>query len=130
LITVTAAILVKDSTVCIAKRKASGQLPGKWEFPGGKIEENETPEACLKRELREELDIKAAVGDFMDESTYQYDFGVVRVLFYRVFWDDTPLVSKDHQEVRWVPLHELKGYDFAPADIAFVEKLIGGQIPI
>ena len=130
MITVTAAILVKDSKVCIAKRKASGRLPGKWEFPGGKIEQNESPEACLKRELEEELEIKATVGDFMDESMYQYDFGAVRVLFYRAFWDDTPIVSKDHQEVRWVPLDELKGFDFAPADIAFVEKLVGGRISI
>ena len=128
MITVTAAILVKDSKVFVGKRRANGRLPGKWEFPGGKVEEGETPQECLRRELKEELEIEATVGDFMGESIYRYDFGTVKVLFYRAFWDGNSFVSKDHQEVGWIALEHLDHYDFAPADVSFVEKLMRGQI--
>ena len=100
MITVTAAILVKDSRVFIGKRRANGRLAGKWEFPGGKVEQNETPEDCLKRELQEELDIDATIGHYMGDSIHRYDFGTVRILFYRAFWDGRSIVSKDHQEVK------------------------------
>lgn len=130
MITVSAAILVKDTRVFIAKRNAHGQLPGKWEFPGGKVEPHETPEACLRRELEEELDIEATIGHFMGESIYRYDFGTVKILFYRAFWNGEDIFSKDHQDVQWVSLVQLNGYDFVPADIPFVEKLIRGQIAI
>jgi len=129
MITVTAGILVRDARVFIAKRKAHARLAGKWEFPGGKVEQGETPEVCLKRELEEELGIDATVGDYLGESIYRYDFGTVRILFYRAFWDGKPIVSKDHQEVQWVSLDQLDGYDFAPADIPFVEKLMARHIP-
>jgi 8-oxo-dGTP diphosphatase len=125
---VTAAILVRDSRVFIAKRKAHGRLPGKWEFPGGKVEAGETPEACLKRELEEELGIEATVGDCMGESIHRYDFGTVKILFYRAFWEGKGIVSRDHQEVKWISLDQLNEYDFAPADIPFVERLVCGQI--
>ena len=128
MITVTAGILIKGAKVFIAKRKAHAGLAGKWEFPGGKVEQGETPEACLKRELGEELDIHATVGEYMGESIHQYDFGTVRILFYRAFWDGKPIVSKDHQEVQWVPFNELNRYDFVPADLAFVEKIQSGTI--
>jgi 8-oxo-dGTP diphosphatase len=130
MITVTAAILVKDSRVFIGKRRANGRLAGKWEFPGGKVEQNETPEDCLKRELQEELDIDATIGHYMGDSIYRYDFGTVRILFYRAFWDGRSIVSKDHQEVKWSSLDQLNQYDFAPADIPFVEMLMCGQIGI
>ena len=128
MITVTAAILVKDARVFIAQRKAHARLAGKWEFPGGKVEQGETPEACLKRELKEELAIDATVGDYMDESVYEYDFGTVRILFYRAFWDGRPIASRDHQSVQWVSLEELTQYDFTPADLPLVEKLGNGTL--
>ncbi len=125
---VTAGILFKDSKLFIAKRKFSGRLPGKWEFPGGKVEHGETPEECLKRELEEELEIDATIGDYLGESTHDYDFGTVRLFFYRVFWDGRRIFSQDHEEVRWVRSEELKSYDFAPADISFVDKLSCGEV--
>jgi 8-oxo-dGTP diphosphatase len=128
MINVTAGILIKDAEVLIAKRKTAARLAGKWEFPGGKIERDETPEACLHRELEEELGIDATVGDYMGESIYPYDFGTVRILFYRVFWNGEPIVSREHQEVQWVPFNELNRYDFVPADLAFVEKIQSGTI--
>jgi len=128
MITVTAGILFKDSRVFIGKRKPAGRLAGRWEFPGGKVEGGETPEACLKRELEEELEIEAMVGDRLGESLYGYDFGTVKVLFFRVYWDGGEIHSKDHDEYGWVPLDQLKGYDFVPADRPFVERLVEGDI--
>ena len=127
MITVTAGILFKDSRVFIAKRKATGRLPGKWEFPGGKVEDGETPEEGLKRELEEELGIEAVVGDYLGEWIHRYDFGTVKLLFYRVYWDGGDVSSKDHDEYGWVALDELKRYDFAPADRPFVKRLMNGD---
>ena len=127
MIEVTAGILVRDSKIFIAKRKAGGRLPGKWEFPGGKIEDGETPEACLKRELAEELDIESTVGNHLWDGTYHYDFGTIRLLVYRVYWDGNTIVPKDHEEYKWVTPDELKEYDFAPADLAFVDRLVNGE---
>jgi 8-oxo-dGTP diphosphatase len=126
--TVTAGVLQRNGKIFIAQRNADKRLPGKWEFPGGKVEQGETPEKCLARELSEELNIDVTVGDYLGESIYRYDFGVVKILFYRVFWTGKDLVSKDHQAVQWVSMDQLSRYDFAPADISFIEKLESGQI--
>ena len=64
---VTAAILIKDGNILIAKRKSSDKLADKWEFPGGKIEKNETPEQCLIREIKEEFGIDVKVGEYLGE---------------------------------------------------------------
>jgi 8-oxo-dGTP diphosphatase len=127
MITVTAGILFKDTRVFIARRKAGGRLPGQWEFPGGKVEAGETPEQGLKRELQEELEIDAVVGDRLGESIHCYDFGTVRVLFFRVYWNGEEISSKDHDEYGWVPLDELKCYDFVPADRPIVKRLMNGD---
>lgn len=127
MITVTAGILLKGARVFIAKRKTTGRLPGKWEFPGGKVEPGETPEEGLQRELSEELDIEAIVGNRLGENVHRYEFGTVRLLFYRVYWDGGEISSKDHDEYAWAPLDELTSYDFAPADRPFVTRLVDGD---
>jgi hypothetical protein len=80
MIKVTAAILVKDRKVLIAKRKSTDKLPDKWEFPGGKIEPDETPQDCLAREMEEEFGITVSVGEFLGESVYHYDHGGPRLI--------------------------------------------------
>lgn len=65
---VTAAVIEKDGRVLIAQRKTGDALAGKWEFPGGKLEPGETPEACLRRELREEFGVETEIGDFICSS--------------------------------------------------------------
>jgi 8-oxo-dGTP diphosphatase len=70
---VTAAIMTNDEKIIIAKRKSTGNLPDKWEFPGGKVEINETPEQCLQRELKEEFDIDVSIGEYLGSSIYHYD---------------------------------------------------------
>ena len=127
---VTAAILINDGKVIIAKRKSTGKLPNKWEFPGGKIENNETPEQCLKRELKEEFDIDVSVGEYLGSSIYHYDHISIELLAYRTFWKGGNIRLKDHDDFAWVSLEQLGKYDFAPADVPFVNKLRRGEIEL
>ena len=130
MITVTASILVKDNRVLIAKRSATDKLPNKWEFPGGKLEDGESPEECLKRELQEELGITTSIGEFLGSSEYEYDHIHIRLKFFRTEWIGGDIYPTEHDEVAFVSLEEMGTYDFAPADIPFVNKLIGGEIEL
>ncbi len=125
---VTAAILTRNGKVLIARRTADDRLANKWEFPGGKVEDGETPEACLSRELKEELGITARVGALLGESIYHYEHRSIKLLAYQTHWEAGDLDPKVHAEVIWVSVSELDGYDFAPADIPFVRKLMSGDI--
>ena len=130
MIDVTAAILVKDGRVLIAKRKPDDKLPHKWEFPGGKIEAGESAQECLKREIREEFSIEIRVGEFLGESVFHYPHASIRLLAYRAKWQVGDLALKDHADYAWVQCDQLDDFDFAPADLPFVRKLIFGEINI
>ena len=127
---VTAAILINDEKIIIAKRKSTGKLPNKWEFPGGKIEIDETPEQCLKREMKEEFDIDVSVGEYLGSSIYHYDHMSIELMAYRTYWEEGEIDLKDHDEFKWISLEQLADFDFAPADLVFVEKLQKGEISI
>ena len=130
IIKVTAAILIKGGKIIIAKRKADDYLGEKWEFPGGKIENNETPEQCLKRELKEEFDIDVSIGEYLGSNIYHYDHISIELLAYRTFWKGGKIDLKDHDDFTRVSLEQLDEYDFAPADIPFVDKLRSGEIEL
>lgn len=130
MIKVTAAVMVNDGMLLIAKRKPTGRLPSLWELPGGKIEPGETPEECLQREIKEEFDIDVSVGEYLGSNIHTYDFGTIELMAYRTQWETGDLILKDHEEIRWVFNHELDQFEFAPADTAFVEKLINGVIEV
>ena len=130
MIRVTAAVMVHDGMLLIAKRKPSARLPNLWELPGGKVEPGETPEACLRRELKEEFDIDATIGEHLDSNIHTYDFGTIELMAYRATWTSGDLVLNDHEEIRWAFPHELDQFDFAPADEVFIDKLINGGIDI
>jgi 8-oxo-dGTP diphosphatase len=130
MIDVTAAILVKDGKVLIAKRKPDDQQPDKWEFPGGKIEAGESARRCLKREMREEFGIDVRVGKFLGESIYDYPHASIRLLAYLAEWQAGNLALKDHADFAWAQCDRLDEFDFAPADLPFVRKLVSGQVKI
>ena len=130
MIKVTAAVIVHEGMVLIAKRKPTARLPNLWELPGGKIEANETPEVCLKREIKEEFDINVIVGEYLDSHIHTYDFGTIELIVFRTHWKDGDLILNDHEEIRWVFTHELDQFDFAPADTAIIEKLKIGVFEI
>lgn len=124
MIQAAAAILFKDGKVLIARRKPGFRFAGKWEFPGGKVEPDETPEQCLAREMKEEFDIHIRVEQFFDENTFQYEHGMFQILSYNVTWLSGRLTPKDHDQYAWVNPALLLDFDLLPADVPFAEKLI------
>jgi 8-oxo-dGTP diphosphatase len=127
IVKVTAAILHRDGKIIIAQRKSSDHLAGKWEFPGGKIEPGETPEECLARELKEELGIDTAVGEFLGANIHHYEHISIELMAYRTFWVGGAVSMNDHKAYEWVTVGQLAEFDFAPADMPFVNMLREGQ---
>lgn len=124
MIKVTAAILEKNGRILAARRKTGKHMAGFWEFPGGKIEKDETPRQCLQRELKEELGIDCSIGDYFDQSTHAYDDKTVQLLCYFVSQVAGEIVFRDHDKIVWLRPSELESVKWAPADIPLVLKLI------
>jgi mutator protein MutT len=121
IINVTAALIVKGGKVLAARRRPGKHLEGYWEFPGGKLEKNETPEGCLERELTEEFSISSRVGAYIGESVYDYGEKIVRLLGYEVEHTAGDFELVDHDELRWLEIDQLADVKWAPADIPLVE---------
>jgi len=126
MIDVTAAILTQAGRVLIARRKPGASQAGMWEFPGGKVRPGESSEACLKREIREELGLDIAVGKFLGESLHAYTDQSIRLLAYCARIEAGTPVLSDHAEVRWVRFDELDRFAFCAADRPFVRMLTVG----
>lgn len=123
MILVTAAILEKDGKVLLARRKKGENLEFMWEFPGGKIEPNESPEQCLKRELKEEFSIETEVGAHVCNSEYRYEHIHIKLLAYRARLTSGDFKLKDHDMAEWVKPEKLLDYNLAPADVPIARKL-------
>ena len=123
MIDVTAAILIENGRVLIARRRPGASQAGMWEFPGGKVRPGESPAQCLKREILEELGIEIAVDEFFGESVYAYEDKTIRLLAYRVRAEGGEMSRNDHAELAWVAIVDLGRYRFCPADVPFTEKL-------
>jgi len=130
IVRVTAAVIVSDNAVLIAQRGESDRMAGLWEFPGGKIESGETPQQCLRRELREELEMNVVIGRHLGTSRYHYDHMSIELMAYRAYWDGQPFRLITHQGVCWVPVKQLVEYAFTPADLPFVQRLGNGSISL
>lgn len=123
-INVVGAVLVRDGKVLAAQRSESMSLPLMWEFPGGKIEPGETPVEALRRELKEELLCDAVVGDHVETTEHNYDFGtVILSTFFCTLNGEDPQIT-EHAEIRWVSVNDLLDLEWAPADIPAVQKII------
>ena len=119
-IALVGAVIVRDSQVMAAQRGGSGPLSGLWEFPGGKIESDETARQALEREIVEELDCVVEVGDEVATTVHAYDFAEITLTtFYCRLVDGEPRLS-EHSAVQWLRPQDLNSVDWAPADIPAV----------
>lgn len=123
MITVTAAIIREKDTILIARRNPGQRLAGYWEFPGGKLEEGKTLQACLEREIFEELGWEIQAGEIVATNVHTYERGdIYLVALEAVVLSGTPVLTV-HDKMDWVPIARLPEYQLAPADIPIAEKL-------
>lgn len=123
-----AAIIKDENRLLIAKRHSKDPLGGKWEFPGGKIEPGETPQECLVREIKEELGVEVKIGPFYDDNVYSSQDHDIHLLFYWAGIINGEVIPVVHDDLKWTTIEELANFDFAPADIPIVKRLMKEDI--
>lgn len=121
---VTAAAMVRDGKVLIAQRVAGSHQEFKWEFPGGKLEAGETPEECIVREIKEELDMDIVVLDIYKVVKFDYKDKDILLLCYLCKIVSGEGRKLECNDFRWVTRDELIGFEFVPADLPIVDKLL------
>ncbi len=119
---VMAAIIQQGDQVLLCQRK-EGALAGKWEFPGGKIENGETPEDCLIREIQEELGISIQVGDIFQAVHSHYEHGDFLIIGYLAEHIGGSISLRVHSAYEWVDVRRLDDYDLADANIPIARSL-------
>lgn len=121
-VVVVAAVIEDTHRVLVTRRPPGVHLAGMWEFPGGKVDPDETHEAALRRELLEELGVEADVGEHMHRTQHAYPDRTIELYFYRCSLRGAPRPLLG-QDMRWVPLGELLSLGFPPADTELIELL-------
>lgn len=121
-IRVVAAIIIDEGKI-FATQRGYGEFKGGWEFPGGKIEPNETPEAAIVREIKEELDTEVQVIELLDTVEYDYPKFHLSMDCFICQVQSGDLVLKEHESAVWLTKDTLYSVDWLPADRALIEKI-------
>jgi 8-oxo-dGTP diphosphatase len=124
LIKVVCGIIFKDDLVLICRRKPEKSLGGYWEFPGGKVEDGESKEESLLRELIEELNLKVKIKQHFFDTVHQYDNGAIELISFICETENIASESTDHDQLEWVNVSDLLNWKLAPADIPIAKELI------
>ncbi|MBE3110907.1 MAG: (deoxy)nucleoside triphosphate pyrophosphohydrolase [Acidobacteria bacterium] len=123
-VVVSAAVIERHGRFLVTRRIEGTHLAGRWEFPGGKCEEGESMEACLAREIREELAASVSIGAEIYRTIFAYPDRTIELRFFRceLAGDPVPMMG---QEIRWVCREDLHSLEFPPADRELIDLLAG-----
>lgn len=124
---VVAAVIYQDQNLLLARRKPSKSMGGYWEFPGGKIEDGETAESALARELEEEFDIQVTVGSHIATHRHAYEHIKIELIAHETKIKSGEFQLRDHDAIVWVTPEEAQSYKLAPADIPILEHILQSQ---
>lgn len=129
---VNVAIIDSFNKLLIAKRPADKPMPNKWEFPGGKLEENETLDECGIREIKEELDVDIVLEEYLGFEELTHEGREFCLHLYTAYKLDDTQVEKalEHSELQWVHVDDLLNFDFPAFDLPFIEKLKNSIVPL
>lgn len=125
-INVVAAVIVNQrNNILITKRLPDSHLSGFWEFPGGKIDEDESPEQALRREIKEELDVEIEIIRLLWQQDFEYPEKKIHIAFYqcRLLSDEQQIKPLEVADYHWIKIDEFNRFPFPPADDAFIQKL-------
>lgn len=121
---VTCAIIFFGDTILVVQRSERMNLPLKWEFPGGKIEEGETEEDCILREIREELNIEIELVSRLEASRYDYPNISILLIPFITKYLQGEIKLAEHKEYRLLPREKLRDLDWAPADLPVLDMFL------
>jgi len=123
---VVGGLIFQNKKILICQRKKKGDHPSKWEFPGGKLKDNENYQEALKRELKEELTIEINEMFFFDEYFYEYKklSKNLKIVFFQIFQFEGEIQNKVHQQFKWIDISKLGDYDFLEGDLKIINKLM------
>jgi 8-oxo-dGTP diphosphatase len=124
MINVICAIILIDNKILVAQRSEDKQLPLKWEFPGGKLEDGENEVDCIKREIKEELNIEIEVVQKLSHSFFDYGTFKINLIPYIVHYLSGEITLTEHKEYKLLNKAELLSLDWAEADLPIVNKLL------
>ncbi|MBM4256829.1 MAG: (deoxy)nucleoside triphosphate pyrophosphohydrolase [Deltaproteobacteria bacterium] len=131
IIRVSVGIITQGAQLLICQRRTTDLHASKWEFPGGKAQDDEDDATCLQRELREELQIDATVGELLGRTIFRYPNGrTVALTFFHVPTYTGGIVNTQFQELIWVKPETLLSYDFLEGDRNFVTDIVQGRWPL
>lgn len=124
MIDVVAAIITnREGNFLITQRNLNKAQGGLWEFPGGKVEQNETKENAIVREIKEELNIEISVDEYLGEKTFNYPNKEINLIALKCSILSGNIKLTEHEDYKWSSNNELRNYNFAPADMFIVDKL-------
>lgn len=127
---VTCGLIIDDSKILVAQRGNLGSNAGKWEFPGGKVKKNEIFEDCLKRELKEELNIQVNIISSYEHVKYMYPDFEIELIPFLCKIKAGEIILREHAQLKWCDLDDIEQLDFSDADKIIVKRIKkAGKLP-
>jgi 8-oxo-dGTP diphosphatase len=124
MIDVTCAIILKQNKILVTQRSEKMKLPLKWEFPGGKVEINETADTCIQREIKEELNLEIELLEQLETKLFEYDFFSINLIPFVSKYISGEIILSEHKSFKWLDKEDLKFLDWASADISVLDEFL------